>query len=83
MFVTTSCRIHNWQDYITIKHHCRVNIFVAMACSQLQELNCRFNEKTMEVIKLSMAKDPKDIYKAFQINYICNPVAKFHPRDII
>ena len=41
------------QDEFTIKHHYRVNIFYAAIDSQLQELNRRFSENTMELLILS------------------------------
>ncbi|KAF8380522.1 hypothetical protein HHK36_028009 [Tetracentron sinense] len=49
--------------------------------SQLQELNRRFNEHTMELFVLSSALDPRDSYKSFKIEDICNLAGKFYPQD--
>ena len=53
------------EDQITIEHHYRSDLFTATIDSQLQELNSRFNEKTMELITLSSALDPKDGFRSF------------------
>ncbi|XP_077215543.1 uncharacterized protein LOC143850131 [Tasmannia lanceolata] len=69
------------QDLITMEHHYRVDIFNAAIDSQLQELNSRFNEQPTEVLILSSTLDPKDAYKSFKIEDICNFVEKFYPQD--
>ena len=48
---------------------------------QLQELNDRFSEQTMELLTLSNALVPKDAYKAFNIEDICTLVNKYYPLD--
>ena len=47
------------QDNVTIEHHYRVNIFYATIDSQLQELNYQFNENAMELLRLSLALEPR------------------------
>ncbi|GAV80474.1 LOW QUALITY PROTEIN: Dimer_Tnp_hAT domain-containing protein, partial [Cephalotus follicularis] len=49
--------------------------------SQLQELNNRFNETTMELLVLCSALDPRDNYKLFKVDDICKLVTKFYPDD--
>ncbi|XP_024042728.1 uncharacterized protein LOC18048873 [Citrus clementina] len=51
------------KDQITIEHHYQIDLSTATIDSQLQELNSRFSEKTMEFITLSSALDPKDGFK--------------------
>jgi len=44
---------------ITVEHHYRVDIFTVIIDQQLQELNNRFNEQKIELLKLSVALDKK------------------------
>ncbi|KAF8396080.1 hypothetical protein HHK36_017692 [Tetracentron sinense] len=74
-------RFHHQHDHITIEHHYKFDIFTATIDSQLQELNRRFNEHTMELLVLSSALDPRDNYKSFRIDDICKLVDKFYPQD--
>ncbi|XP_016195632.1 uncharacterized protein LOC107636648 [Arachis ipaensis] len=69
------------QPKITIKHHYRVDVFLAAIASQIQELNSRFNEETMELLTLSIALDLKDNFKLFNIQNICKLAEKFYPSD--
>ena len=66
---------------ITVEHHYWVDIFTAIIDQQLQELNNRFNEQTIELLKLSAALDPKNNYKLFSVEDICLLVDKFYPED--
>jgi hypothetical protein len=69
------------QDHITVKHHYHFDIFnVAIDC-QLQELDNRFDERTMKLLTLSSALDPSDDYKSFNINDICTLADKYYSLD--
>ncbi|KAL1326644.1 hypothetical protein AAHE18_13G244600 [Arachis hypogaea] len=57
------------------------NVFLATIDSQIQELNSRFNEQTIELLALSCALDPKDNFKSFNIEEISKLVEKFYPLD--
>ncbi|KAG6645251.1 hypothetical protein CIPAW_08G109200 [Carya illinoinensis] len=48
---------------------------------ELQELNKRFNDHTMELNILSAALNPKGAYKLFKIDNICKLDEKFYPHD--
>jgi len=63
------------------EHYFKVEIFFVTVDKQLQELNCRFNDQAMELLILSYALDPKDAYKAFNIDKICTLVKKYYPMD--
>ncbi|KAF5458222.1 hypothetical protein F2P56_022269, partial [Juglans regia] len=65
----------------SMEHHFRIDIFTATIDFQLQELNNRFNENTMELLILSAALSPKGAYKSFKIDDICKLVEKFYPQD--
>ena len=57
-YVPRRGRARNQQDNVTIHYHYRVNIFYATIDSQLHELNYRFNEDAMELLRLSSALEP-------------------------
>ena len=66
---------------ITVEHYYQVDIFTAIIDPQLQELNTRFNEQTIELLKLSTTLYPKNNYKLFCVEDICLLVDKFYPED--
>ncbi|XP_059630207.1 uncharacterized protein LOC132273209 [Cornus florida] len=45
------------------------------------ELNNRFSEKAMKLVTLSLALDPRDGYKFFNVEDICLFVDEFYPQD--
>ncbi|CAN1346528.1 hypothetical protein LINPERPRIM_LOCUS40784 [Linum perenne] len=47
----------------------------------LSELNSRFNEDTIRLLQLSAALDPKDSFKAFNADHICELAEEFYPKD--
>ncbi|XP_024636447.1 uncharacterized protein [Medicago truncatula] len=59
------------QTNVTMVHHYRVDIFLVVIDSQMKELNFRFNEQTVELLRLSTALDPSNNYKEFNIDNIC------------
>jgi glycine cleavage system regulatory protein len=67
------------QKSVTIEHHYRVDIFIAIIDQQLQEPNNRFNEQAIELLKLSTTLDPRNSYKLFNVEDICLLVDKFYP----
>ncbi|KAH9677684.1 DUF4371 domain-containing protein [Citrus sinensis] len=48
---------------------------------QLMELNSRFSEQTVELLTLSLALDPVDGFKSFDIDNICSLAEKFYPHN--
>lgn len=54
------------KDHITIEHHFRVNTIFIAVDKQLQELNARFSEQTMEVLTLICVLVPKIFLYNFQ-----------------
>ncbi|XP_057723623.1 uncharacterized protein LOC130939543 [Arachis stenosperma] len=69
------------QPSVTVEHHYRIDVFLATIDSQIQELNSRFNEQTIELLALSCALDPKDNFKSFNIEEINKLAEKFYPLD--
>ncbi|GKA42541.1 zinc finger MYM-type protein 1-like protein [Tanacetum coccineum] len=69
-----SCKKNN----VTVEHHYRVDVFYAAIDRQLVELNSRFNESVIELLRISVALDPR---KSFNIDDICKLVMKYYPLD--
>ncbi|XP_062112969.1 uncharacterized protein LOC133824118 [Humulus lupulus] len=80
-YVAKGGRSRNQQDKISVMHYYRVDIFITTLDYQLQELNSRFNENSVELLILSTAFDPRDGFKLFKIDDICKLVEKFYPDD--
>ncbi|XP_015940673.1 uncharacterized protein LOC107466196 [Arachis duranensis] len=68
-------------DQISVEHHYRVNLFLAVIDTQLQELNGRFNNNMVELLTLSSTLDLRDNYKFFSVNKVCELVERFYPGD--
>ncbi|KAI3715575.1 hypothetical protein L6452_22561 [Arctium lappa] len=66
------------KDNVTIEHHYRVDVFIAAIDSQLQELNSRFNESVTELLRLSVALDPK---RSLNIDDISKLAKTYYPAD--
>ncbi|KAL7111560.1 hypothetical protein ACP275_05G096600 [Erythranthe tilingii] len=66
---------------ITTEHHFHFDIFVNTIDTQLKELNCRFNDRTLELLTLSCALDPNDSYKSFNVEDIFTLLEKYYPAD--
>ena len=49
--------------------------------SQLQDLNTRFKEDTMELLILSTSLDPRDGFRSFNIEDTCKLAKKCYPMD--
>ncbi|KAL4346995.1 hypothetical protein GQ457_17G015670 [Hibiscus cannabinus] len=71
------------QDDITLEHHYKIDIFNNVIDTQLQELNDKFNDHTMELLTLSSALDPKEMHTSFRIDDICQLVQKFYPSNFV
>ncbi|XP_028107978.1 uncharacterized protein LOC114306840 [Camellia sinensis] len=69
------------RDHITIEHHFRVDIFIIICDSQLQELNNRFKKGVMEMLVLSFALDPRDDYSSFKIENMDKLANQFYLND--
>ncbi|XP_050242220.1 uncharacterized protein LOC126691203 [Quercus robur] len=74
-------RYRHQDEDLTMKHHFRIGIFTVAIDFQLQELNSRFCELTIELVILSSALNPKDAFRLFKIVDICNLIKKYYPQD--
>ncbi|XP_042415257.1 uncharacterized protein LOC122004433 [Zingiber officinale] len=78
-----SSRSCQQKDVITVEHHFHYDIFNAAIDFQLEELNSRFSDETVELLMLSSALDPKDNFNRFNIDKICNLAKKYYPENFI
>ncbi|XP_050238057.1 uncharacterized protein LOC126687539 [Mercurialis annua] len=81
IYVARRGRARHQQDKFTVEHHYKVDIFNAVIDSQLQELNNKFNDHTVELLTLCSALDPREKRTKFRVDDICKLVQKFYPRD--
>ncbi|XP_052197277.1 uncharacterized protein LOC127804454 [Diospyros lotus] len=69
------------KNNITVEDYYHFQIFNAVIDFQLMELNNRFMEKTIELLKLYEALNPTDRFKSFSIDAICGLAEEFYPLD--
>ncbi|KAL6527404.1 hypothetical protein OROGR_016494 [Orobanche gracilis] len=69
------------RDAITCEHHYHFDVFHAAIDFQVEELNNRFNDDAVELLRLSSALEPKDNFKSFNAQQICDLATKFYPND--
>ncbi|XP_071917131.1 uncharacterized protein [Coffea arabica] len=74
-------RIRKQNDPITMEHHYRIDVFLAMVDSQILEMKNRLKEDVIELLILSSALHPKDNFQAFNIEQICQLANKFYLAD--
>jgi len=66
-----SCR-QDGKSSTTMEHHLELTFFTTTIDFQLQEPNNRFSEHAIKLFIPSVALRPKDAYKLFKIDDICN-----------
>ncbi|XP_008244972.1 PREDICTED: zinc finger MYM-type protein 1-like [Prunus mume] len=76
-----TCHSCQQRDDITVEHHYWVDLFNDTIDYQLEELNTRFSEGTIDLLTLSSALDPSNEFKAFKIDDICKLAEKIYPGD--
>ncbi|GJV44619.1 zinc finger MYM-type protein 1-like protein [Tanacetum coccineum] len=77
-YKSTRYRPRQKDNHVTFEHYYRVDIFISALDKQLYELNNRFNDQAMELLKLSSTLVPN---KVFNIDDICLLVEKYYPAD--
>lgn len=63
-------RHKNVDTFVTMENRFRYDIFTTAIDFQLQELNNRLCDLTMELIIFSSALSLKDVFKSFKVDYI-------------
>jgi hypothetical protein len=74
-------RARHQPDQLTKEHYFRVEIFRATLDTQLFEINRRFNEKVMDLLSTSATLIPRNKFRGFNANDICEMVKKYYPSD--
>ncbi|XP_050373315.1 uncharacterized protein LOC126790969 [Argentina anserina] len=69
------------QNFISIEHHYRIDLFNVLIDYQLSELNKRYSEQASELLILGSTLDPRDDFKSFKTKDVCNLAKKFYPAD--
>ncbi|XP_073128229.1 uncharacterized protein [Henckelia pumila] len=69
------------RDSITFEHHYRFDVFNAAIDFQVEELNNRFDDGAVELLRLSAALEPRNNFKLFNADDIYNLAEKFYPGD--
>ncbi|KAK9105836.1 hypothetical protein Scep_022680 [Stephania cephalantha] len=64
-----------------VEHHYHFDMFNSVIDYQLEELNYRFNDDALEILKLSCVLQPNDQFKLFDVDQICILARKFYPAD--
>ncbi|XP_062025519.1 uncharacterized protein LOC133741817 [Rosa rugosa] len=69
------------EQNITNEHYYRVNILNAVIDFQLAELDSRFTDNSLELLILSATFDPRDNFRSFKCEDVCNLALRFYPQD--
>ncbi|KAI5350409.1 hypothetical protein L3X38_003300 [Prunus dulcis] len=69
------------KDCITVEHYYHMDVFNEVIDYQLGELNTRFLDETVKLLRLSSSLDPRDAFKRFNIDDIYTLAEKFYPQD--
>ncbi|KAM5586362.1 zinc finger MYM-type protein 1, partial [Rosa sericea] len=69
------------EQNITNEHYYRVNILNAVIDFQLAELDSRFTDNSLELLILSATFDPRDNFRSFKCEDVCNLALRFYPHD--
>ncbi|XP_017217245.2 uncharacterized protein LOC108194821 [Daucus carota subsp. sativus] len=69
------------RDDISIEHHYHYDIFNSAIDYQVEELNYRFNDNAVELLRLSSSLESKNNFSLFDIEQICTLASTFYPAD--
>jgi len=69
------------QGSMTVYQHYHYDIFNSTIDFQLEELNSRFSDGTVELVVLNSTLEPKNNFKSFKIDAIFKLAEKFYPED--
>uniref|UniRef100_A0A8R7RCS6 Uncharacterized protein n=1 Tax=Triticum urartu TaxID=4572 RepID=A0A8R7RCS6_TRIUA len=74
-------RARRQPDRFTKEHYFRVEVFRATLDTQLHELEFRFNDKVLDLLTTSATLIPKNKFRSFKADDICELVKKYYPAD--
>ncbi|KAL7590401.1 hypothetical protein Lser_V15G36126 [Lactuca serriola] len=76
-YTFTRYRPRKTDNHVTFEHFYRVDLFTTTLDKQLHELNSRFNDRSMELLRLSSNL----VSKVINVDQICLLVEKYYPED--
>ncbi|XP_074297788.1 uncharacterized protein LOC141628563 [Silene latifolia] len=74
-------RLRNCEENITNEEYYRINIIYVVIDFQLSELDTRFTETSVEILRLSGSFDPRHSFRAFKGRDVCDLALKYYPSD--
>ncbi|XP_063949908.1 uncharacterized protein LOC135152749 [Daucus carota subsp. sativus] len=69
------------RDDSSVEHHYHYDVFNSATDFQLEELNYKFDDVAVELLKLSSSLELKNSFRLFDIEKICTLASKFNPAD--
>ncbi|CAH9113588.1 unnamed protein product [Cuscuta europaea] len=69
------------QVAVDLEHYYRFEYFTQSIDYQVAELNSRFCEKSVRLLELSVALDPRNSFESFNADHIYNLAVEFYPDD--
>ncbi|KAL4557935.1 hypothetical protein LXL04_036130 [Taraxacum kok-saghyz] len=80
-YLSRGARARNEHSDHNLEHHYRVDVFNEAINCQLMELDHRFNDSSMDLLRLSTTLDPKSANEPFRSVDVCHLVDKYYPQD--
>ncbi|XP_040258830.1 uncharacterized protein [Aegilops tauschii subsp. strangulata] len=80
-YIMRGGRARRQPDRFTKEHYFRVEVFRATLDTQLHELEFRFNDKVLDLLTTSATLIPKNKFRSFKADDICELVKKYYPTD--
>uniref|UniRef100_A0A453B994 DUF4371 domain-containing protein n=2 Tax=Aegilops tauschii subsp. strangulata TaxID=200361 RepID=A0A453B994_AEGTS len=80
-YIMCGGRARRQPDHFTKEHYLRVEVFRATLDTQLHELEFRFNDKVLDLLTTSATLIPKNKFRSFKADDICELVKKYYPAD--
>ncbi|XP_074346932.1 uncharacterized protein LOC141685745 [Apium graveolens] len=69
------------RDDISVEHHYHYDVFNSVIDFHLEELHYRFNDTTVQLLRLSSSLEPKNNFRLFDIQHICTLATSFYPAN--
>ncbi|KAL8097414.1 hypothetical protein AgCh_030517 [Apium graveolens] len=69
------------RDDKSVEHHYHYDVFNSAIDFQLEELHYRFNDETVQLLRLSTSLEPKNNFSLFDIKHICALATTFNHAD--
>ncbi|CAH9109630.1 unnamed protein product [Cuscuta europaea] len=74
-------KMRRGRSEVDLEHYYRFEYFTQSIDYQVAELNSRFCEKSVRLLELSVALDPRNSFESFNADHIYNLAVEFYPDD--